>query len=178
VPEIPAPLTAALADRYAIERELGRGGNAVVYLAHDPKHDRKVAVKVLLPELAQSVRTERFLREIQIAAKLTHPHILPIYDSGAADGFLYYVMPYVADESLRDRLQRDKLIPLADALTIAREVAAALSYAHRQEILHRDIKPENILLSDGHAVVADFGIARALSEAGGQTVTQTGIAVG
>jgi serine/threonine-protein kinase len=178
VPDIPTQLAAALADRYTVERELGRGGNATVYLAHDPKHDRRVAIKVLLPELALSVRAERFLREIQIAAKLTHPHILPIHDSGAAEGMLYYVMPYVEGESLRDRLQRENQLPLADALTIAREVAAALDYAHRHDVVHRDIKPENILLSDGHAVVADFGIARALTEASGQTVTQTGIAVG
>ena len=178
MPDVPSGLAAALADRYTIERELGRGGNAIVYLAYDPKHNRRVAVKVLLPELAQSVRAERFLREIQIAAQLTHPHILPLLDSGQAGESLYYVMPYVAGESLRDRLARDKQLPLEDALQIAREVAAALSYAHRQEIVHRDIKPENILLSDGHAVVADFGIARALSEAGGQSVTATGIAVG
>jgi TolB-like protein/tRNA A-37 threonylcarbamoyl transferase component Bud32/Tfp pilus assembly protein PilF len=178
VPDIPAQLAAALADRYTIEHELGRGGNAVVYLAHDRKHDRRVALKVLLPELAQSVRTERFLREIQIAAKLHHSHILMLIDSGATDGFLYYVMPFVEGESLRDRLQREKQIPVADALQIAREVADALSYAHQHDVVHRDIKPENILLQAGHAVVADFGIARALSEARGQTVTQTGIAVG
>ena len=178
MPDLPDPLVAALAGRYTLERELGRGGNATVYLAHDPKHNRRVALKVLLPELAQSVRAERFLREIQIAAQLTHPHILPIHDSGAAEGILYYVMPYVEGESLRDRLQREKRLPLADALQIAREVADALSYAHQHDVVHRDIKPENILLQAGHAVVADFGIARALTEASGQTVTQTGIAVG
>lgn len=165
-------------DRYRIERELGRGGNATVYLAQDLKHDRKVAVKVLLPGLAESVRAERFLREIQIAAKLTHPHILPLHDSGSAEGFLYYVMPYMEGESLRDRLQREPQLPLADALQIGREVADALSYAHEHDVVHRDIKPENILLQAGHAVVADFGIARALTEASGQAVTQTGIAVG
>jgi serine/threonine-protein kinase len=182
IPETPGSrpgLAAALADRYTIERELGRGGNATVYLAHDPRHHRRVAIKVLLPELAQSVRAERFLREIQIAAQLTHPHILPIHDSGAAGGILYYVMPYVEGESLRDRLQREQPLPLTDALQIAREVATALAYAHTHDVVHRDIKPENILLSsDGHAVVADFGIARALSEAGGPSVTATGIAVG
>ena len=168
----------ALADRYTIERELGRGGNATVYLARDRKHPREVAIKVLSAELAQSVRAERFLREIEIAAGLTHPHILPLYDSGAVHGVLYYVMPYIPGESLRHRLQREPQLPLADTLQIAREVAAALDYAHRHDVVHRDIKPENILLSDGHAVVADFGIARALTEASGQTVTQTGIAVG
>jgi serine/threonine-protein kinase len=169
IPETPGSrpgLAAALAGRYTIERELGRGGNATVYLAHDPKHDRRVAIKVIAPELAQSVRTERFLREIQIAAKLTHPHILPIYDSGAAAGFLYYVMPYVPGESLRERLQREKQLPIADALRLTHDVAEALSYAHAEGVVHRDIKPENILLSAGGAVVADFGIARALSEAG------------
>ncbi len=178
MPEHLERLRIALADRYTIDRELGHGGNAVVYLARDLKHDRKVAIKVLAPELALAVRAERFLREIQIAAKLTHPHILPLHDSGAAEGILYYVMPYVEGESLRDRLQREPQLPLADALQIAREVADALSYAHEHDVVHRDIKPENILLSDGHAVVADFGIARALSEAGGQSVTATGIAVG
>ena len=178
VSDIPIALAAALAGRYTIERELGRGGNAVVYLAHDPKHDRRVALKVLLPELAQSVRSERFLREIQIAAKLTHPHILPLHDSGVAEGIFYYVMPYVEGESLRDRLRREQQLSLVDAIQVAREVASALAYAHEQGVLHRDIKPENILLQRGVAVVADFGIARALTEASGQTVTQTGIAVG
>src|SRR6266850_6176248 len=132
-------LTTTLADRYAIEHELGRGGNAVVYLGHDIKHDRKVALKVLLPELALAVRAERFLREIQIAAKLTHPHILPLYDSGEMSGTLFYVMPYVEGESLRDRLNREKQLPIADALRIATEVAGALDYAHRHGIIHRDI---------------------------------------
>jgi TolB-like protein/tRNA A-37 threonylcarbamoyl transferase component Bud32 len=178
VPEHLERLRIALAGRYTIERELGRGGNAIVYLAHDPKHGRQVALKVLLPELALSVRAERFLREIQIAAQLTHPHILPLYDSGAAEGILYYVMPYVEGESLRDRLQREPQLPLADALQIAREVADALSYAHQHDVIHRDIKPENILLHAGHALVADFGIARALAAADSQTATQTGIVVG
>ena len=171
-------LTAALADRYRIERELGAGGMATVYLAEDLKHHRKVAVKVLLPELAALLGQERFLREIEIAARLDHPHILPLYDSGEAAGFLFYVMPFVEGESLRDRLNREKQLPLEDALQIAREVADALSYAHRQEVVHRDIKPENILLSGGHARVADFGIARAMSAAGGQRLTQTGLAIG
>ncbi|MGE5800727.1 MAG: protein kinase domain-containing protein [Gemmatimonadota bacterium] len=171
-------LAAALADRYTIERELGRGGNAVVYLAHDRKHGRHVALKVLLPELAQSVRTERFLREIEIAARLSHPHVLPLHDSGEVNGCLYYVMPYVEGETLRHRLEREPQLPLGDALQIAREVADALAYAHERGIVHRDIKPENILLEAGHAVVADFGLARALTAAGSPTVSQAGIAVG
>lgn len=169
---------AALADRYVVEREFARGGNAVVYLAQDVKHRRRVALKLLLPELALSVRSERFLREIEIAARLTHPHILPIHDSGEANGRLYYVMPYVAGETLRERLDRETQLPLADALQIAREVADALAYAHQQGIVHRDIKPENILLEAGHAVVADFGLARALTAAGAPTVSHAGIAVG
>ena len=171
-------LTAALADRYRIGRELGKGGMATVYLAEDVKHHRKVAVKVLLPELARAVGPERFLREIETTAQLQHPHILPLYDSGEADGFLYYVMPYVEGESLRDRLDREQQLPLDDALLIAREVADALSFAHSRGVVHRDIKPENILLASGHAVVADFGIARAVSEAGVERLTATGMAVG
>ena len=178
MPDLPPLFLAALADRYTIERELGRGGNAVVYLAYDKKHSRKVALKVLLPELALSVRTERFLREIQVAAQLTHPHILPLYDSGEANSCLYYVMPYVEGESLRERLEREHQLPMADALQIAREVADALANAHQHAVVHRDIKPENILLEAGHAVVADFGVARALTAASGQPVTQGGIAVG
>jgi serine/threonine-protein kinase len=153
-------LKAALADRYAIERELGAGGMATVYLAHDLKHDRKVAVKVLRPELSASIGVDRFLREIKIAANLNHPHILPVHDSGEADGFLFFVMPYAVGESLRDRLNREKQLPVADALKIASEVADALGSAHRNNVIHRDIKPENILLEEGHAVVADFGVAR------------------
>ena len=171
-------LTAALADRYAIQRELGRGGMATVYLAEDLKLGRMVAVKVLKPELAHALGPERFLREIEIAARLHHPHILPLHDSGEADGFLYYVMPFVEGESLRDRLEREKQLPIEDAVQIAREVAGALSYAHSHDVLHRDIKPENILLESGHAIVADFGIARAISAAGGDRLTETGIAIG
>ena len=171
-------LKLALSDRYRIERELGSGGMAKVYLAEDLKHHRKVAVKVLRPELAAAVGPERFLREIEIAASLTHPHILPLYDSGEAEGFLYYVMPYVEGESLRDRLNREKQLPVDDALQLAREVADALDSAHRHEVIHRDIKPENILLEEGHAVVADFGIARAIDAAGGTKLTETGIALG
>ena len=171
-------LKAGLADRYAIEGELGSGGMAIVYLAMDLKHHRKVAVKVLRPELARAVGSERFLREIEISAGLRHPHILPLYDSGDADGFLFYVMPLVEGESLRERLDREKQLPVDDALQIAREVADALSYAHSHGVIHRDIKPANILVESGHAVVADFGIARAVSAAGEQRLTQTGLTVG
>jgi serine/threonine-protein kinase len=171
-------LKTALAGRYSIERELGRGGMATVYLAKDLKHGRQVAIKVLHPELAASLGHERFVREIQIAAKLQHPHILPMHDSGEAGGVLYYVMPYVEGESLDSYIKRESKVPLEEALRIARQVAGALGYAHRQGIVHRDIKPANILLSDGHAIVADFGIARAISAAGGGEFTQVGIAVG
>jgi serine/threonine-protein kinase len=171
-------LTAALADRYRFERPLGAGGMALVYLAEDLRHHRKVAVKVLRPELAGAMGPERFLREIEIAAGLHHPHILPLYDSGDADGLLYYVMPLVEGESLRDRLTREKQLPMNEALQIAREAADALSYAHSRRVIHRDIKPENVLLESGHAVVTDFGIARAITAAGGAELTKTGIAVG
>src|SRR5438094_2358917 len=169
---------ASLAGRYTIERELGRGGMATVYLARDLKHDRLVAVKVLRPELAAVLGAERFLGEIRITANLNHPHILPLLDSGEAAGFLYYATPYVEGESLRDRLDREKQLPLDDALQITREVADARSYAHSHDVVRRDIKPENILLESGHAVVADFGIARAISAGGGEKLTDTGIAVG
>jgi serine/threonine-protein kinase len=168
----------ALADRYTVERELGRGGMATVYLAEDLKHRRKVAIKVLDPELARALGSERFLREVEVTAKLTHPHILALYDSGEADGFLFYVMPYIEGETLRDRMSREGQLPLDDALQITREVAAALSYAHSHDVIHRDIKPENVLLSAGEAVVADFGIARAITEAGGENLTETGISIG
>ncbi len=171
-------LGAALTERYRIERELGQGGMATVYLAHDIKHDRKVAIKVLRPELAATLGHDRFLREITTTANLRHPHILPLYDSGEADGFLFYAMPFVEGESLRDRLTRDKQLPVDDALQIAREVADALSYAHGRGVIHRDIKPENILLESGHAVVADFGIARAVRAAGASSLTQAGMAIG
>ncbi|MGE5759779.1 MAG: protein kinase domain-containing protein, partial [Gemmatimonadota bacterium] len=171
-------LTTALADRYRIERELGAGGMATVYLAQDLKHDRKVAVKVLRPELAAVIGAERFLSEIKTTANLQHPHILPLFDSGAADNFLFYVMPYVEGESLRDRLTREKQLPIADAVRIATEVAGALDYAHRHGVIHRDIKPENILLHDGRALVADFGIALAASKAGGTRMTETGMSLG
>jgi len=171
-------LKAALADRYAIEREIGSGGMATVYLAQDLKHERQVALKVLRPELAAALGPERFLQEIKIAANLHHPHVLPLYDSGEAEGFLYYVMPFVEGESLRDRLEREKQFAIDDALQVAREVADALSYAHAHGVIHRDIKPENILLESEHAVVADFGIARAVDAAGGERLTETGIAIG
>jgi len=178
VSELLTVLTESLAGTYAVERELGRGGMATVFLAQDVKHGRQVAVKVLHPELASSMGAERFQREIEIAARLQHPNILPLYDSGAAGEFLYYVMPFVEGESLRDRMDREKQLPLEDAVKIALEVAAALAYAHSRGVVHRDIKPENVLLSGGVAVVADFGIARALSVASDQTLTQTGTVVG
>ncbi|MFN8801191.1 MAG: protein kinase domain-containing protein, partial [Gemmatimonas sp.] len=171
-------LTAALADRYRVDRELGAGGMATVYLAHDLRHEREVAIKVLHPDLGAALGAERFLSEIKTTAKLQHPHILPLLDSGAADGLLYYVMPYVRGETLRTRLERESQLPVADALLIAREVADALSEAHGQGIVHRDIKPENILLQGGHALVADFGIALAVQQAGGQRMTQTGLSLG
>jgi len=169
---------ASLAGRYTIERELGRGGMATVYLARDLKHDRPVALKVLRPELAASLGADRFLREIQVTAHLTHPNILPLLDSGRADEFLYYVTPYVEGESLRSRLERERQLPVDEAVRLAAAVAGALDYAHRHQIIHRDIKPENILLEDGQAVVADFGIARALHAAESAKLTETGVAVG
>jgi len=172
-------LSAALADRYVIERELGAGGMATVYLAHDVRHDRKVALKVLRPELSAILGAERFLHEIKTTANLQHPHILSLFDSGEADGLVYYVMPYVEGESLRDRLNREKQLPVDDAVRIAREVADALEYAHQHGIVHRDIKPENILLHGGHAQVADFGIALAASKSeGGTRMTETGMSLG
>ncbi|WP_439643914.1 serine/threonine-protein kinase [Gemmatimonas sp.] len=171
-------LTAALGRSYRVERELGAGGMATVYLAHDLKHEREVAIKVLHPDLGAALGGERFLAEIKTTAKLQHPHILPLLDSGAADGLLYYVMPYVRGETLRARLVRERQLPVPDALRIAREVAGALDHAHKQGIIHRDIKPENILLQDGAAVVADFGIALAVLQAGGQRMTQTGLSLG
>ena len=173
-----ARLQAALTGRYTIEHELGRGGMATVYLAQDLKHGRPIALKVLRPELAAALGPGRFLREIEIAARLTHPNILPLHDSGEAGGLLYYVMPYVDGESLRSRLAREGPLPLDRALEIAREVASALGYAHEHGVVHRDIKPENVLLESGHAVVADFGVARAVWELAGDRLTETGIAVG
>ena len=167
-----------LGDRYSIERELGRGGMATVFLARDLKHDREVAIKVLHPELSASIGADRFEREIKLAAKLQHPNILGLYDSGAANGLLYYVMPFVKGETLRDRLDREGMLPIEDAVSIALQVASALGHAHEHGIVHRDIKPENILLAGDHILVADFGIARAATEADQQKLTQTGMAVG
>jgi serine/threonine-protein kinase len=178
MPELVERLQTALADRYRLEGEIGAGGMASVYLAHDLRHDRRVAVKVLRPELAAVIGAERFLAEIKLTANLQHPHILPLFDSGAADSFLYYVMPFVAGETLRARLNREKQLPVADALGIAGEVASALDYAHRHQVVHRDIKPENILLHDGRALVADFGIALAASKASGARMTETGMSLG
>jgi serine/threonine-protein kinase len=176
--QVTEQLKTALADRYVIERELGAGGMATVYLAHDVKHNRKVALKVLRPELAAVIGAERFLKEIEVTANLQHPHILPLHDSGEADSFLYYVMPYVEGETLRDKIDREKQLGVDEAVEISRSVAAALDYAHRREIVHRDIKPENILVHDGQPMVADFGIALAVSEAGGARLTETGLSVG
>ncbi|HEX6048440.1 MAG TPA: serine/threonine-protein kinase, partial [Gemmatimonadaceae bacterium] len=171
-------LRVALSDRYAIDREIGHGGMAHVVLAEDRKHRRQVAIKVMRPEVAETLGAERFLREIEIAARLTHPHILPLHDSGETEGLLYYVMPFVEGESLRDRLTRERQLPLDDALRITREVSSALAYAHAHGVVHRDIKPENILLSAGHAVVSDFGIARAVTAAAADRLTHTGVALG
>src|SRR6059036_1100481 len=171
-------LRTALADRYAFDREIGRGGMATVYRAQDRKHDRPVAIKVLHPYLAMNLGPERFLREIQIAAQLQHPHIVALYDSGQAGDLLYYVMPYIEGESLRQRLERDKRLSLEDALALGRAVAAALDYAHRHSVVHRDIKPENVMLHEGEAMVTDFGIAKAVSAAAADTLTQTGTSVG
>jgi TolB-like protein len=171
-------LQSAIADRYKVERELGRGGMATVFLATDIRHERQVAIKVLHPDLAATIGADRFEREIKLAAKLQHPHILGLIDSGQADGLLYYVMPFIQGESVRDKLDREKQLSVDEALQITLEVADALGYAHAQNIIHRDIKPENVMMSNGHALVADFGIARARTEAGQQKLTQTGMAVG
>src|SRR5215467_11551292 len=178
MPDAQSRLTAVLSDHYRIDRELGQGGMATVYLAHDVRHDRKVALKVLRPELAAVIGAERFLREIKTIASLQHPHILGLIDSGEVNGTAYYVMPFVEGESLRDRINREKQLPIPDAARIATEVASALDYAHRHQVIHRDIKPENILLHDGSALVADFGIALALSSAGGSRMTETGMSLG
>ncbi|MDH3458751.1 MAG: serine/threonine protein kinase, partial [Gemmatimonadota bacterium] len=171
-------LKTALADRYSIEQEIGHGGMATVYLARDLKHARQVAVKVLRPELAIKLGAERFLHEIKVTANLQHPHILALFDSGEVDSFLYYVMPFVEGESLRQKLSREKQLSIDETLTIATQVAGALASAHRQGVIHRDIKPENILLHEGQAVVADFGIALAVTAAGGERLTETGLSLG
>src|SRR5688500_20307492 len=197
----PGRLAAALADRYRIERELGQGGMATVYLAHDLRHDREVGIKVVHPDLGATLVSDRFLSEIRTTARLQHPHILPVLDSGSVSvsdegrrtrdeagqpsslvsgpsSFLYYVMPRVTGETLRARLERERQLPIEDAVRIAREVADALGYAHGHGVIHRDIKPENILLQGGHALVADFGIALAVQQAGGSRLTQTGLSLG
>jgi serine/threonine-protein kinase len=177
-PTVAPRLSNALATRYRVERELGAGGMATVYLARDLRHDRDVAIKVLHPDLGAALGGDRFLAEIRTTARLQHPHILPLLDSGEADGLLFYVMPFVAGETLRSRLERERQLPMDAALRIAREVADALAYAHSVGIIHRDIKPENILMQGGHALVADFGIALAVQQAGGQRMTQTGLSLG
>jgi serine/threonine-protein kinase len=172
------PILAALSDRYRVDRELGRGGMATVYFAEDLRHHRRVAIKVLRPDLGTSLGSERFLKEIELTAGLQHPHLVPLFDSGSADGMLFFVMPYIEGESLRARLEREKQLPLDDVVGIATEAADALDYAHRHGVVHRDIKPENILLHDGHALVADFGISIALEQAGAERLTATGVSVG
>ena len=169
-------LESGLTGRYTVERPLGEGGMAVVFLARDLRHERAVAVKVLRPDISAEIGAERFLREIKMAASLTHPHILPVFDSGNAGGLLFYVMPNMEGQSLRDRLDREGQLSLDDALRITAEVASALDYSHRQHVIHRDIKPENILLHEGAALVADFGIGKAVSS--GKSITHTGLAVG
>ncbi|MBC7894070.1 MAG: serine/threonine protein kinase, partial [Cytophagaceae bacterium] len=179
---VPAPLverlTKALAGRYQIERELAHGGMATVYLARDLRHERRVAIKVLREELAAAVGAERFLAEIRVTASLQHPHILPLFDSGNANGVLWYVMPFVEGETLRARLAREGRLPVDVALALVREMADALGYAHGHGVVHRDVKPENVLLQGGHALVGDFGIALALEHAGGERLTRTGITIG
>ena len=171
-------LADALRDRYRLERELGRGGMATVYLAHDLKHDREVALKLMHPELAATIGPERFQREIQTTARLQHPHILPVLDSGNDARQLWYTMPYVHGESLRDRLRREGQLPVETAIELTKQVALALDYAHREGVIHRDLKPENILLADGQALVADFGVAKAVNAAGEDRLTETGLALG
>src|SRR3954454_10013222 len=186
MPETQTRLQLALSDRYRIEREIGAGGMATVFLGQDLRHDRRVALKLLRPELSAVIGAERFLAEIKLTANLQHPHILPLFDSGevvvdnpeGAQRYLFYVMPFVEGESLRARLNREKQLPVAEAVRIATEVASALEYAHRHGVVHRDIKPENILLHDGQALVADFGIALAASKAGGNRMTETGMSLG
>jgi serine/threonine-protein kinase len=171
-------LNTALTGRYVLEQELGRGGMATVYVTRDLKHDRFVALKVLRPDLAASLGSERFLREIRLTARLEHPHILPILDSGEAAGLLWYTMPFVRGETLRDRLKREVQLPVEAAVDLTRQVASALDYAHREGVVHRDLKPENILLADGQARVADLGVAKAFAGAEGGNLTETGLALG
>ncbi|HUQ19238.1 MAG TPA: serine/threonine-protein kinase, partial [Gemmatimonadaceae bacterium] len=168
----------SLGDRYTIENEIGRGGMATVYRARDPRHGRNVAVKVLNNDVAAAVGVERFLQEIKTVAGLTHPHIVPVHDSGETNGVLFYVMPHVQGETLRGRMNREKTVVPADVVRITRQLAAALDFAHRNGVVHRDIKPENIILFEGEPLILDFGIAKAISAAGGETLTRTGIAIG
>ncbi len=176
--DAPSALADAIRGRYEIQREIGAGGMATVHLARDVRHNRSVAIKVLKPELTASVVADRFLKEIEIAARLTHPHIIPLHDSGEAAGFLFYVMPFIDGETLRTRLLRETRLEATAAIAIVEDVGNALSYAHRNGVLHRDIKPENIMFSEGHPIVADFGIARAVSTAGGENITRTGFGIG
>ena len=177
--ELREPFVHALADRYVVEREIGAGGMATVFLARDLKHDRKVALKILDPELAAVMGVERFLAEIRVSANLQHPNLLPLFDSGEGpNGSLYYVMPYVEGQSLRHRIDREKQLPVDEALRITTAIASALDYAHRHGVVHRDLKPENVLFQEGQPVVADFGIALAVSHAGGLRITQTGVSLG
>src|SRR5687767_13127548 len=173
-----ASLGAALQGRYTVDREIGRGGMATVYLARDVRHNRAVALKVLNPELGAVLGVERFLAEIEVTANLQHPNLLPLFDSGEASGMLFYVMPFVQGESLRARLDREKQLPVDEAIRITTAIAGALDYAHRHKVIHRDLKPENILLHEGQPMVADFGIALAVSKAGGSRITQTGLSLG
>ncbi|MEO7713281.1 MAG: serine/threonine-protein kinase, partial [Gemmatimonadaceae bacterium] len=177
-PDIAARLNSALAERYRIDRELGAGGMATVYLAHDLKHDRDVAIKVLKPELGEVLGAERFLAEIKVTANLRHPNLLPLFDSGDADGLLFYVMPYIEGQTLRARMQLEQQLPVDDTLRIIALLASALDYAHARGVIHRDLKPENILLQAGQPLIADFGIALAVAHAGGDRITQTGISLG
>src|SRR5690349_14068670 len=178
MPDAPERLRELLTDTYRIEREIARGGMATVYLAHDVRHDRQVALKVMDPEIAQAVGPERFLREIKLAAKLSHPNILTVHASGESGGYLWYVMPYVDGQTLRHRLEKDSRVPLPDELRLMHQAAEALGYAHSMGIVHRDIKPENILISRGHAMIADFGIAHAMDTARDDRLTASGIAIG
>src|SRR5678816_3485984 len=171
-------LTVSLADRYTIDHEIGAGGMATVYLAHDMRHDRNVALKVLNPDLGAVLGVKRFLSEIKVTADLQHPNLLPLFDSGEAEGLLYYVMPYIEGESLRSRLDREKQLPIDEAIRISIAIANALQYAHSHGVIHRDLKPENILIQEGQPVIADFGIALAVSKAGGNRITQTGLSLG
>ncbi|MGH7470730.1 MAG: serine/threonine-protein kinase, partial [Longimicrobiales bacterium] len=176
--ELTTKLAGALADRYRIERVLGQGGMATVYLAHDLRHERPVALKLLRPELGAVLGVDRFLSEIRVTANLQHPHILPLFDSGDVQGLVFYVMPFVAGDTLRVRLEREKQLSIDESIAITTAVASALDYAHRRGVIHRDIKPENILFQDGQAVVADFGIALAVQQAGGNRLTETGLSLG